>query len=108
MDITRQEQIRRKYAEAESARREAEREVAAASAALRKAEEADQAGAERAQATRMETMRKNRATIDERARVEAERDGEKFLARRRIEDGRREFEDLVKAHGKKCSVGDLI
>lgn len=108
VDITRQEQIRSKRAEAEASQRAIDQEVINANAALRRAEESDKRDAEKAQATRMKTMLANKVTIDKRAKDAEECNKEKFLLRQKIENDQRDFNERVEAQRKKFGVSDLI
>ena len=108
VDVTRQEQIRRKRAEAEASRQDIEREVASANAALLRAEASDRRDAEKAQSVRMDTMLANKVTIDRRARDTEQQRQEKFLIQEQIKSDQRVYRDRLEAQRNTCGVSDLI
>mmetsp|Transcript_7779 Transcript_7779/g.13995 ORF Transcript_7779/g.13995 Transcript_7779/m.13995 type:complete len:472 (+) Transcript_7779:388-1803(+) len=108
VDITRQEQIRRKQIEAEVSRKEIDREVAGVKATLLRAEESDKGGAEKAQAIRMENMLANKATIDRRAKEREKEQQEKFLIQKQIQNDQRVYQKRLEAQKNRCGVSDLI
>ena len=108
MDITRQEQIRRKQIEAEASRKEIDREVAGVKATLLRAEESDKGGAEKAQAIRMENMLANKGTIDRRAKEREKEQQEKFLIQKQIQNDQRVYQKRLEAQNNRCGVSDLI
>ncbi|KAL7547374.1 hypothetical protein ACHAWF_015266 [Thalassiosira exigua] len=100
MDITRQEQIRRKRAEVEALRKEEDQEAEDIKAALLRAEEADRRDAEKAAALRMETMLANKATMEKRARERESERQEKTRIQNRIKEDERLYLQTMEDH--KC------
>ncbi|KAL7543917.1 hypothetical protein ACHAXR_013296 [Thalassiosira sp. AJA248-18] len=86
VDITRQEQIRRKQVEAEALRQEVKKEAEEIQIALRRAEEADKRDAEKAQALQKETMLANKATIETREKESERQQQEKYLIQKQIQN----------------------
>ena len=107
VDISRQEQIHRKKAQAIAIHKEIDIEVEAAAAARRLADEEDKRDAEQAQRKRMEVYEENRRTIiardDKEAALLAKKREQEELKNKEIEYKRR-----LDMHKNRCSVSDLI
>jgi len=108
VNITRQEQIRRKKMEAAALREEVDREVASAKASLLRAEESENRNAEKAQAARTENMLANKVTAESRAKEREREQEEKFLIQKQIQNDQRIYQKRLAEHKNRCGVGDLI
>ena len=105
VDISRQEQIRRKQAQAIAIRKEIDIEVEAAAAARRLADEEDKRDAKKAQTKRMEVYEENRRTMSpdkERLILAKKREQEE------LKDKEFEYKRRLDMHKNRCSVSDLI
>lgn len=106
VDMSRQEQIHRKNAQAIAIRKEIDIEVEAAAAARRQADEEDKRDAEKAQAKRMEVYEENRRSMS------LSSDKERLLAKKREQEELKneeiEYKRRLDMHKNRCSVSDLI
>ena len=106
VDISRQEQIHRKQAQAIAIRKEIDIEVEAAAAARRLADEEDKRDAEKAQAKRMEVYEENRRSMS------LSSDKERLLTKKREQEELKnkeiEYKRRLDMHKNRCSVSDLI
>ena len=108
MDISRQEQIRRKRIGEEALRREADQDHANMVASIIRAEEAERRDAEKAQALRTETMLANKVTMEEMARKREREHAEKDLIQRQIQNDERTYRTQLERQKQGIGVGDLI
>ncbi|KAL9181579.1 hypothetical protein ACHAXT_010384 [Thalassiosira profunda] len=108
VDVSRQQQIKRRQEGIEALRRSEEQEAAAIKAALLRAEEADRVEAERAAALRMEVTVENKATIEARAKAKEMGPHEKRQAQNRIQQDEREYQKRLEEQKSSIGVRSLI
>ena len=108
IDASRRAQIQKKRSEAEAYHKEMDRDARELKASLQKADEADKLDAEKAQASRIENMLANKATMEMRAKEREHEKQEKYLLRQKVQEEQKCYQKRLDIQRKRCEVGDLI